>query len=249
MNSKRSGTVVAGGIAVALLGMLLVFVYAGRVKAGAGLGSTSTGGAFVATSDIPVGTRWEDMTGALQKKDVPSDLRPATAVSSATQLNGKSSAQRITKGQIITSAQFNVSSSGGLDIPSGQNAVTINLGVPQGVARYIQPGSEANVYATYKLLPGVVKPEDATLTKLVLSNIKVLANEIKLPSTEEAQAAAAAGQAAPQGEILLTVAVTPDQAEKLIFAKENGSVWLGLVNPGDAPTTTLAGRTFRTALI
>ncbi|MGQ0679282.1 MAG: Flp pilus assembly protein CpaB [Actinomycetota bacterium] len=247
MNSKRSGTVVAGGIAVALLGMLLVFVYAGRVKAGAG-STVGAGTAFVATSDIPVGTRWEDMTGALQRKDVPGDIRPVNAITSNTQLNGKSAAQTILKGQIITSAQFNVSSSGGLDIPAGQNAVTINLGTPQGVARYVQPGAEANVYVSYKGLPGT-RPEDANVTKLVLSNIKVLANEIKLPTTEEAQAAAAAGQASPQAEILLTMAVTPDQAERLIFAKENGSIWLGLVNPGDAPVGASGGRTFRTALI
>ena len=247
MNNKRSGTVVAGGIAVALLGMLLVFVYAGRVKAGAGV-SGGTGTAFVATSDIPMGTRWEDMTGALQQKNVPAEVRPATAITSDSQLKGRSSIQSIAKGQVITTSQFNVSSTGGLDIPAGQNAVTINLGTPQGVARFVQPGSDTNVYVTYKGLPGVTNPADAVVTKLVLSNIKVLANQLKLPTEEEAAAAAAAGQQSPTAEILLTVAVTPDQAEKLIFAKENGSVWLGLVNPGDAPVVS-NGRTFRTALI
>jgi len=247
MNNKRSGTVVAGGIAVALLGMLLVFVYAGRVKAGAGV-TGGTGTAFVATTDIPMGTRWEDMSGALERKSVPSEVRPVTAVTGENQLNGRSTIQSITKGQIITSSQFNVSSTGGLDIPAGQNGVTINLGTPQGVARYIQPGADVNVYVTYKQLPGVTNPADAVVTKLVLSNIKVLANQIKLPTEEEAAEAQAAGQASPTAEILLTVAVTPDQAEKLIFAKENGSVWLGLVNPGDAPVTS-GGRTFRTALI
>lgn len=249
MNNKRSGTVVAGGIAVALLGMLLVFVYAGRVKAGAGVSGGTTGSAFVATSDIPMGTRWEDMTGALEQKKVPADVRPVTAITSETELKGRSSIQSISKGQIITSSQFNVSSTGGLDIPAGQNAVTINLGTPQGVARFVQPGSDANVYVTYKGLPGVTNPADAVVTKLVLSNVKVLANQIKLPTEEEAAAAAASGQQSPTAEILLTVAVTPDQAEKLIFAKENGSVWFGLVNPGDAPVATSTGRTFRTALI
>jgi pilus assembly protein CpaB len=247
MNNKRSGTVVAGGIAVALLGMILVFVYAGRVKAGAGV-TGGTGTAFVATTDVPMGTRWEDMSGALERKNVPADVRPVTAVTSENQLNGRSTVQSIAKGQVITTSQFNVSSTGGLDIPTGHNGVTINLGAPQGVARFVQPGSDVNVYVTYKQLPGVTNPADAVVTKLALSNVKVLANQIKLPTEEEAAEAAASGQASPTAEILLTVAVTPDQAEKLIFAKENGSVWLGLVNPGDAPVTS-GGRTFRTALI
>lgn len=241
--NRRSGTVVAGGVVVALLGMLLVFVYAGRVKAGAGV-TTGSGSAFVATTDIPVGTRFEDVVSSLKKKDVPSDVMPATAVTADNQLDGRSTVQSIAAGEIITTTQFNTSSSGGLDIPAGTNAVTINLGVPQGVARYIQPGAEANVYVTYKDLPDVNDASEATITQLVLSNVKVLANQPAiLTPAQEQQAETGTG-----GEILLTVAVSPDQAEKLIFAKENGSLWLGLVNPGDAPVTS-GGRTFSTALI
>lgn len=241
--NKRSSGVVVGGIIVALLGMVLVFTYAGRVKAGAGL-SGAAGTAFVATNDIPAGTRWEDMVGALKKKDVPADVRPSTAVATTTQLNGKAAIRGIAKGEIVTTSQFNTSSSGGLDIPAGQNAVTVNLGVPQAVARYIQPGSDTNVYVTYKGLPNA-QPADAVITKLLLSNVKVLANEPMQAPTAEAADAAAPAQGS---EILLTLALTPDQAERLIFGKENGSLWLGLVRPGDAPVTS-GGRTFKTALV
>lgn len=245
MNGKRSNGVVIGGIIVALLGMVLVFTYAGRVRAGAGVsGGAAT--AFVATNDIPPGTRWEDMSGALRRREVPADVRPATAVANTNQMEGKSTIQGIAKGEIVTTSQFNTSSSGGLDIPAGHNAVTFNVGVPQAVARYIQTGAETNVYVTYKQLPTAGNPADANVTKLLLSNIKVLANQpMMAPSEETADAATRNAQA---GEIMLTLALTPDQAEKLIFAKENGSLWFGLVNPGDAPATS-GGRTFRTALV
>ncbi|HEX2180409.1 MAG TPA: Flp pilus assembly protein CpaB, partial [Actinomycetota bacterium] len=220
--NKRSNGVVVGGIIVALLGMVLVFTYAGRVRAGAGV-SGAAGTAYVATNDIPAGTRWEDMVGALKKRDVPADVRPATAVTTTNQLEGKSSIQSIAKGTIVTTTQFNTSSSGGLDIPAGQNAVTVNLGVPQAVARYIQPGAETNVYVTYKGLPTAPNAADGTVTKLLLSNVKVLANQPLLTQSEET---ADAASAPTTGEILLTMALTPDQAEKLIFAKENGSLWL-----------------------
>lgn len=242
--NKRSSGVVVGGIIVALLGMVLVFTYAGNVRSDAGV-TGGAGTAFVATNDIPAGTRWEDMVGALKKKDVPSDVRPTTAVATTTQLNGKSAIRSIAKGEIVTTSQFNTSSSGGLDIPAGHNAVTINLGMPQAVARYIQAGAETNVYVTYKNLPSAGQPADAFVTKLLLSNIKVLANQPMLTQTEETADAAAPSTA---GEILLTLSLTPDEAERLIFAKENGSVWLGLVHPGDAPVTS-GGRTFKTALV
>ncbi len=241
MNSNRTSGVVVGGIIVALVGVVLVFVYAGRVRAGAGV-SGGAGTAFVATNDIPAGTRWEDMTSTLKRKEVPSDVRPATAVASNSQLNGKSTVQSIAKGEIVTTTKFNTSSSGGLEIPAGHNAVTINVGVPQAVARYIQAGAQTNVYASYKTLPGA-SPADASVTKLLLSNIKVLANQ---PMRTEAEETAEAS--APSSEILLTLALNPAQAEQLIFAKENGSLWFGLVHPGDAPVTS-GGRTFKTALV
>ena len=243
MNKRSSGVVVAG-IVVALLGMVLVFTYAGRVRAGAGV-SGAAGTAYVATNDIPAGTRWEDMVGALKKKDVPADVRPTTAVATTSQLNGKSAIRGIAKGEIVTTSQFNTSSSGGLDIPAGKNAVTVNLTVPQAVARYIQPGADTNVYVSYKGLPTAGNPADANVTKLLLSNIKVLANQPMQAPTAEAADAAAANQG---NEILLTLSLTPDEAERLIFAKENGTLHMGLVHPGDAPVTS-GGRTFRTALV
>lgn len=243
MNKRSSGVVVAG-VVVALLGMVLVFTYAGRVRAGAGV-SGAAGTAYVATNDIPAGTRWEDMVGALKKKDVPADVRPATAVATTSQLNGKAAIRGIAKGEIVTTTQFNTSSSGGLDIPAGKNAVTINLTVPQAVARYIQPGADTNVYVSYKNLPTAGNPADSNVTKLLLSNIKVLANQPMQAPTAEAADAAAANQG---NEVLLTLSLSPDEAEKLIFAKENGSLHLGLVHPGDAPVTS-GGRTFRTALV
>lgn len=244
---KRSTTVVITGVVVALLGMLLVFVYAGRVKerAGAGAGLGPTASAFVATVDIPVGTSWEAMADRVRKQPVPGGLRPSSAVSRATQVAGKSSVQAIAKGEVLTMNQFTAASSGSIDIPKGQNAVTINLTPPQGVGRYVQPGARANVFVTFKTLPGSANPAEGAVTKLLLTNVRVLANQPASSAGEES----ATTTPSSSGEILLTLAVTPDQAEKLIFAKENGSLWLGLMRPGDAPAAPSTGRTFRTALI
>jgi pilus assembly protein CpaB len=239
--NKRSNAIVVGGVLVAMLGMLLVFVYARSVKAEAGL--TAGGTAFVATTDIPVGTRWEDMSSVVKRESIDGDRRPANAVANHSQLNGRTSARAISKGEVVTTNQFNASASGGLDIPAGQNAITINLSIPAGVGRYVQTGSTTNVYVTFKGLPGT-NPQESVLTKLLLTNIKVLANRPAVPAGEENPSSTNVGA----GDVLLTLAVTPEQSEKLIFAKENGSLWFGLINPGDAPVTT-TGRTYRSALV
>ena len=237
---KRSNAIVVGGVFIALLGMLLVFLYARGGEAGAALSGGST--AFVTTTDIPVGTRWEDMRNLIERQNVSDRERPANAVISQTQLNGRTATKAIPRGEVITTSQF-TSPSGGLDIPVGQNAITINLSVPAGVARYVQAGSITNVYATFKGVPGINSAADSVVTKLILSNVKVLANQIATPVQEQSSTVAS-----PTGDILLTLALTPQDAEKLIFAKENGSLWFGLVNPDNPPVTT-SGRTFRSALV
>ncbi|HEX2259068.1 MAG TPA: Flp pilus assembly protein CpaB [Actinomycetota bacterium] len=242
---KRSTTVTAVGVVVALLGMLLVFIYTGRIKARAGAGLGPSASAFVATSDIPVGTSWEAMADMIAKQEIPGGLRPSTAVSKSGQVAGKTSIQAISKGEVLTTTQFSAATSGSIDIPKGHNAVTINLAPPQGVGRYIQPGARANVFASFKTIPGSTNPAEGAVTKLLLTNVRVLANQPAGEGDEKSATATPSGT----GEILLTLALTPDQAEKLIFAKENGSLWLGLMRPGDAPAAPSTGRTFRTALI
>jgi Flp pilus assembly protein CpaB len=90
-----------------------------------------------------------------------------------------------------------------------------------------------------------------TFTRYVLQGLPVLAvgSEVKpdedapveiIAPTATAEGEAPAEEAAP-GNIVLTLELTPDQAERMVFAQENGSVWLTLVPPSfvalsDQPT-------------
>lgn len=129
---------------------------------------------------------------------------------------------------------------GGLDIPAGLNAVSFSMPVPQAVARYVTPQALINVFATYK--GTAVGPEaTATTTKLILSNALVLSNRAMDESADKATPVTGAG------EVLLTLALRPDDAEKMIYARENGTLWFTLVRPGDPPANT-SGRTPKSAL-
>ncbi len=240
---KRSKIVVVGGAVLAALGMLLSYLYTAGAKSGAGESvEGGTVAAYVATADLTVGTVWEDLAGSIVRRQVPASLRPAQAITSEEQAKGKTLVRSMSKGEILTMVQFNATGAESLEIPTGMRALTISLPAPQGVGDYIQPGSKADIYGTFKGLPGAAL-QDATLTKLLLSDITVLANRRALSAKAQAD-----GEAADDsGDILLTLAVTIDQAEKIIFAKENGAVWLTLMNSGE-PAGAGTGRTYRTAL-
>jgi pilus assembly protein CpaB len=239
---KRSNLLVAAGVLASLMGMLLVFVYTARVKASGGTQLAATATAFVATSDIAPGTSWENMSGLVKEQRVPPELRPASAVAEPDEVEGKAAVRKISKGEIVTNLQFDAPRSASLPTPKGFDAVTINIGPAQGVAQYIQPGVKTNIYVSFKGAP-TADPADGVLTKLLLSNVVVLSNQFANPNAEGEPE-----ESSPGGEVLLTLAVTPDQAEKLIFAKENGSIWLGLPHADNGVATT-GGRTFKTVLL
>jgi pilus assembly protein CpaB len=234
MLKMRSQTIVLVGVAVALLGAVMVFVYARSVTGR--VGGEAASSAFVATRDIAPGTKWEAAAASVSRRPVPTSLRPTSAVTDPAQLAGRTSVRGIAKGEVLTASQFGrgaAAPGAGLQIPPGHNGVTMNMPPPQGVAHYTQAGDLVNVYVTTK------DPGGTTITKLLLSNVQVLANRSAGAPTTEGVAAS--------GEVLLTLALTPEDAEKVIFAKENGSLWFGLVRPGDAPATT-GGRTAQNVL-
>lgn len=241
---KRSKIVVVGGAVMAVLGMLLAYLYTADAskKTGETAATGQTAPAYVAVGDLTVGTVWEDMADRVELRQVPLSLRPPEAISDADQVKGKTLVRSMSTGEILTAVQFNSDGAESLKIPDGMRALTISVPLPQGVGDYIQPGSKADIYVTFKGLPGE-GPEDATLTQLLLSDVTVLANRRALSAAAQATGA----PPSDSGDILLTLAVDIEQAEKIIFAKENGALWLTLMNPGD-PAGVGNGRTFRTAL-
>ncbi|MEX2393373.1 MAG: Flp pilus assembly protein CpaB [Actinomycetota bacterium] len=225
-----SRTIVLAGAVAAIFGVVVVMAYA-RSAAGP-LSDDSSVMAIVASSDIPAGTKASALERAVTSKSVPASLRPASAVKTLDELDGRMTVRAITKGEVLTAQDFgreNVAAPGaGLQIPPGFNAVTMSLPPPQGGGHYTQVGDLVNIFVT-------LRGQGQTITKLLLSNVQVLANRSAVVSESKTPGTG--------GEVMLTLALKPGQAEKVIFAKENGSLWFGLVHPGDEPAISGGGRT------
>ena len=141
-------------------------------------------------------------------------------------------------------------------IPSGKQALTISTDSVRGVNGFIQPGDRINAIVTVDILfdllpanaPGFGIPEDTpaedpeaeqsttvTLTRYVLQGIPVLAVDRDVrPQDGERQNVDVATPEGTEGEAeapgtIFTLEVDPQQAERFVYAFENGSVWLTLV--------------------
>ena len=106
-------------------------------------------------------------------------------------------------------------------IPEGKRAVSVRVNDVIGVAGYVLPGTKVDVLATANTTE---KREDMT-TKLVLSNVQVLAAGTKLEQDGE--------QGKPVSVNVVTLLVTPEESEKLTLGATEGKIQLALRNPLD----------------
>ena len=182
-----------------------------------------TANVYIVVSQIPVGT---SLTNAITSGLVEMKAFPLTSVPTGviTDSNSTTSTlvaiQALQPGQILTRGNFGdlALNTGSLPIPNGKMAVTISLGDPEHVANFVQPGSEITIFANGQ--NGASK-----FTQVLIERTQVLAvgNQVSASST---------GPSGIQPSPLITVAVSPSDAQRLIFATRNLSLYLGLRSAG-----------------
>jgi pilus assembly protein CpaB len=236
---SRSTTIIGAGVAVAILGAALVFLYAHSLQGSAGAATGAKVGAYVATTIIPSGTKAESLGSFVKGTMVPASARPADALTSMAQIANLQALRNISVGEVVAVSQFGASSTStapvtnGLAIPAGKNAITVTAPVPQAVAGYVAAGDLVNIYMTTKA--------GEQGARLLLSHVPVLA---VVPANTPKVAVAAPVTT----DVFFTLALSPQDAEKVIFAQTYETLWYGLVRPGDSPATS-GGQTFKSLYV
>jgi pilus assembly protein CpaB len=112
-------------------------------------------------------------------------------------------------------------------IPPGLRALSVKVNEVIGVAGYVLPGAYVDVVAT---VSPTTNQQDIT-SKVVLANVQVLASGTRLERD--------ADKSKPVAVTVVTLLVTPEQAERLTLASTEGKIQLALRNPLDkeAPAT------------
>ncbi len=114
-------------------------------------------------------------------------------------------------------------------IPAGKRAMSVRVNEVIGVAGYVLPGTHVDVVATASASN---RTEDMT-SKVVLSNVEVLAAGTRLEQDSK--------DSKPMQVTVVTLLVTPDEAERLTLASTEGKIQLALRNPLDLESPETAG--------
>ena len=168
----------------------------------------------------------------MPKSSVPSDA--LSEISS--ELDKLVVMSNVAAGQVLLAANFGDSTraTSGLPLPEGKMAVTVETGVPEQVAGYVQPGAQIVMFLTYDLLDSNGKKSGIQRTRVLLPRVEVLAVGTYQPNRNgtSANGTSANGNASGNrttSSLLVTLAVNQQEAERLIEGQAHGSLYLGLL--------------------
>jgi len=227
MRNKRLIIALAGAVVFGLIATLAVTSYLANAQSY----TKNLSNAVVAKFPIPLGTKiTPELLGTTP---IPRGSMPEGAFDSMDKVVGRVAITNIGVREPITSSKLAVEgSAGGLSavIPEGYRAMTVKVDDVVGISGFVTPGSFVDVVA-------VIDPADRAtnndpISKIVLQNIKVLANGANLDQKDGRE---------PTSVKAVTLQVTPEQAEKLALATNEGKLQLVMRNYGDQDDTLTRG--------
>jgi pilus assembly protein CpaB len=237
---------------IALVGVISVMLYARGADARAVSANQPTS-VYVSTKAIPAATQLKDALrdGSLVKTVVPAKAVPLGALADVNADNSSLVAVTdIAPGEYVLASRFGSTPQGtkAIEVPQGKVAVAVQLTDPARVGSFVTPGSHIAIFDSYKIKAlgnsaqaQQVNGTDIEGTSLLLDDVLVIGmGSTALNPGSQAGAAAGAPAAAPG--YLVTVAVTPDQAARLIHAINAGTLYAVLrssdLKMSNTPTVT-----------
>jgi pilus assembly protein CpaB len=212
---------------------------------------------LVAQEVIPAGisAAAASEAGLIARDSRPRATVPEGAITALDQVDGLVTDESILTDEVIVRARWVDPSqaSAALDIPEGFEALSVEVTVPPGVAGFVRAGDRVSLIATVQdpeavALDGEEDGEDGEepteptgaaqfRTEYLLQGIDVLAVGQRV-ITEEGED----GVQQAESQVLMTVALQPEDAERMVFAIENASLYFTLLPEGAEPQET-PGRT------
>jgi pilus assembly protein CpaB len=220
MRNKRLVFVMCGAVVFGLVAAFSVSRYLSGTQAYA----KNLNSVVVAKVNIQPGEKI--IAEQLQSVQFPSNAVPDGTFQAADKLVGRVAVVQIAAREPVTDYKLAPEgSAGGLSavIPEGYRAMTVKVDDVMGISGFVMPGALVDVVVVIN--PAENNGQQNPISKIVLQNIKVLANgqNIDRPKNDrEAESVKA-----------VTLQVLPEQAEKLALASSEGKLQLVMRNSVD----------------
>jgi pilus assembly protein CpaB len=224
---------------VALVGVTAVLLYARGADARAVAAQQPTS-VYVVKSIVPSGTTLKDavQNGLIIKTSVAAAGVPAGALTGVDGSNGGLYATTdIQPGEYVLGDRFGVKPVGekAITVPAGMVAVSVQLADPARVGTFLTPGSKVVLYDTYAPAAAASSKAGTTEATAAGQTTRVLLDDVLIIAMGQASLTPAAApvvgeEAAPAPVLgaLMTVAVTPADATRLVHGIQTGALYAAL---------------------
>jgi len=216
---NRSRLLLIGVIALGLGGFVSLLVYR-NLQSRATADNRPGTDVVMAADDLPVGSKLEDKD--IKVVRFPAADLPPHYYTQKSQVLGRGVVLPISQGEFVLPGKLAGANAGyGMRslIPPGVRAVSVRVNEVVSVAGFVQPGTRVDV-----LLTGNPGGANEPQTTTVLENVAVLATGQRLERNAAGEASSAP---------VITLLVSPDDAQKLTLAGNQGRIQLTLRNPVD----------------
>jgi pilus assembly protein CpaB len=190
---------------------------------------------LLAKSDIPAGS--EINLENIELKTVPVDMIPPQAITSLEKISGMSTIASIAKGEPLSLNKLSIqqikSPSLAMVTPVGKRAVSVGVENIGSLINMIKPGDYVDVISIVPV-PAEIGQKKDTLVSPLFQNILVLA--VGRETSAAAFKAAEGKQKKEKAEesLLITLALTPEEANLVAFVQEQGKIRLNLRSQADS---------------
>ena len=204
---------------------------------------------LVAQQDIPRGTPAEELfqKKLVAREDIPQQFVASGAISSARVIDGQVLAVPLSDGEQLTVGRFQFPSQAGLayNVPEDYVAISIPVDDVSGVSGFVKPGDNVALMATVKQTAAGASadggvPEQVTKTLVPKARVLAVGTSVGVEQPQEAEedgnvlASTSTSRPAQDSPGTVTLALSPADAERVVFAQNEGSageraIWVALL--------------------
>jgi pilus assembly protein CpaB len=232
---RRRLLAAVAALVLALLGALVLVAYA-RAADSRAMAGLATAQVLVVTAPISSGTPADQLAGSVRSELVPVKAAVPGRVRSLSTLRGQVTTVDLEPGEQLLAGRFAAPSQlrtpGTVAVPDGDQELSIQLAPQRAMGGRLAAGDEVAIFVSSKL------PDGTGVTHVVLHHVLVTQVQGAVAAaTAPGKSAAADGaqSATPSQDLMITLAVTAKEGEPIVWAMENGAVWLSL-EPAGADT-------------
>ena len=224
MKTRLIGSILA--IVLALIGTVVLIGYVRGADARASAGAEFVR-VYVVTGKIPAGTPVEEIGKLITEKQIPAIAAAPGRVTKLGALAGTVADVALVPGEQLLKSRWvsasTLAARGDVAVPEGMQEITIALPVEQVVGGTVKAGDTVGVLIAATLKPAGA--DEISTSKQVFH--KVLVTAVQQGTTTATDKGAKASND-PVSAVMVTLAQSSGDIEKLVWGQEFGKIWLTL---------------------